>query len=107
MLSLPVANEERKEEDEKEEEDALEDAKIDSFEMKLSAISRQLDRMKEKMSAAHENRKQFEQLLTDRGRELLQQPLRGKAGAFSEHVRVFATQLHFCSPGAYMQLRRF
>ena len=40
-----------------------------------------MDIMQQQTSAAHESREQFEQLLTDRGREMFQQPLRGKAGA--------------------------
>ena len=69
-----------------------------------------MDRMKKQMSAAGENHEQFEQLLTNRARELLQQPLRGKTGAYSENIRVFESQLDFCSLKAYTvysELQRF
>ena len=45
------------------------------------------------MLETYDNLLQFDRLFTDRGQELLQQPFRGKAGAFSEHMRMPASLL--------------
>ena len=66
-------------------------AKIASFEVKLSTIRLWMDRKKKEMLETYDNRLQFDQLLTDRGQELLQQPFRGKAGAFSEQMRMISS----------------
>ena len=73
--------------------------------MQLVIMSRQTDILQQQMSMAYKNRKQFEQLLTGRGHELLQQYLWGKAGVYSERVCPFASQLHFCLSKVYSQLR--
>jgi hypothetical protein len=81
--------------------------RLASYELKLEALKQQLAGMQRLAMEANESREQFERLLTDRGRELLQQPIRGIRGAYSEHLRIFVSQLHFCSPKGYSHLRRF
>ena len=78
-----------------------------SYEQKLAAVKQRLNCMQHLVMEANGSREQFERLMTDRGRQLLQQPFRGKRGTYSEQFRVFVSQLHFCSPKAYSHLRNF
>ncbi|PAA83626.1 hypothetical protein BOX15_Mlig021368g14 [Macrostomum lignano] len=81
--------------------------KLKTFELKLLAADQALQRAIEQRKDSELAMKQFRCLLTAKGKSLLSNPIREKAGAFSEEVRRFASELHYCSPRAYANLRRY
>jgi hypothetical protein len=76
-------------------------------ELKLEAVQAILKRIEASAKISELMIGRLNKVLTDKGQELLASSPRRKSGAYSDKIRQFAAQIHFCSPRAYYQLRRF